>query len=62
MDMVETIYQFLITIIGDIPINETITLMKLVSYVVTFLITAIIISPIILLMKNAFNNKKRRCN
>ena len=61
--MVETIYQFLITIIGDIPINETITLMKLVSYVATFLITAIIISPIILLMKNAFTfNKKRRCN
>lgn len=59
--MVEIIYNFLITMIGDIPINETITLMKLVSYVATFLITAIIISPIILLMKNAFN-KKRRCN
>ena len=59
--MVEIIYDFLNTMIGDIPINETITLMTLVSYISTFLILAILISPIFLLMKNAFI-KKRRCN
>lgn len=57
--MVEIIYQFLITMIGDIPINETITLMKLISYVAAFLVLCIIISPIFLLARNVFKRGKK---
>lgn len=58
--MAETIYNFLVEIIGDIAINEKVTLMQLTSYITTILITCIMISPIIMFMKNAFNKKKVR--
>lgn len=55
--MAEIIYTFLVNIIGDIPINETTTLMQLISYISTFLITCILISPILVLTKNVFRKK-----
>lgn len=57
--MVEVIYQFLINMIGDIPLNDTITLMKLISYVATFLVLCICISPIFALIKNAFPKRRK---
>ena len=57
--MVEVIYQFLINMIGDVPLNDTITLMKLVAYVSTFLVLCICISPIFALMRNAFPKRRR---
>lgn len=50
--MAEVIFNFLVEIIGDVQFTQTMSLMQLISYVCTFLITCIIISPIIIFIKN----------
>lgn len=44
--MVQVVYDFLTTIIGDIPINETITLMNLSSYLIVIALCIFIICPV----------------
>lgn len=56
--MAQAIYEFLVEIIGDVQLSDTITLMEFISYICTFLITCIIISPILLFLRNIFNKKK----
>lgn len=49
--MVQVVYDFLTTLIGDIAINETITLMQLSSYVIVLALCIFLISPVFYLFK-----------
>lgn len=44
--MVQVVYNFLNELIGDIAINETITLMNLASYLIVIALCIFLISPV----------------
>ena len=57
--MVQVVFDFLTTIIGDIPINETITLMELSSYIVVVALCIFLISPAFYMFKQLNERGKR---
>ena len=57
--MVQVVFDFLTTIIGDIPINETITLMQLSSYIVVVSLCIFLISPAFYMFKQLNERGKR---
>lgn len=57
--MVQVVFDFLVTIIGDIAINETITLMQLASYVIVVALCIFLISPAFYMFKQINERGKR---
>lgn len=57
--MVQVVFNFLTTIIGDIAINETITLMELSSYVIVVALCIFLISPVFYMFKQ-LNERSRK--
>jgi hypothetical protein len=57
--MVQVVFDFLTTIIGDIPINETITLMQLSSYIIVVALCIFLISPVFYMFKQLNERGKR---
>ena len=57
--MVQVVFNFLTTIIGDIAINETITLMQLASYIIVIALCIFIISPIFYMFKQLNERSKK---
>ena len=57
--MVQVVFNFLTTIIGDIAINETITLMQLSSYIIVVALCIFLISPAFYMFKQ-LNERSRK--
>lgn len=57
--MVFVVYEFLITILGDVQLNETITLMELASYIIVMALTLFIISPVFYMFKQLTQRGKK---
>lgn len=57
--MVQVVFNFLTTILGDIPINETITLMQLASYIIVIALCIFLISPAFYMFKQLNERSKK---
>lgn len=57
--MVQVVFNFLTTILGDIAINETITLMQLASYIIVIALCIFLISPAFYMFKQ-LNERSRK--
>ena len=57
--MVQVVFNFLTTILGDIPINESITLMQLASYIMVIALCIFLISPAFYMFKQ-LNERSRK--
>lgn len=57
--MVQVVFNFLTTMIGDIAINETITLMQLASYIIVVALCIFLISPAFYMFKQLNERSKK---
>ena len=57
--MVQVVFNFLTTILGDIAINETITLMQLASYIIVIALCIFLISPAFYMFKQLNERSKK---
>lgn len=55
--MVQVVYNFLTTIIGDIALNETLTLMNLASYLIVIALCIFLICPVFVMFRQLTTKK-----
>lgn len=57
--MVQVVFDFLTAVIGDVGINETISVMELASYIIVLALTIFMISPAFYMFKQITERRRK---